>query len=208
MRILREPEHVELRLVPAADNVEAEAAPADVIGRDDLLRCEHLRKERHMHGAEHSEALGGGQQAARPGDRFKRATLEIGRTAIALPAPDRHHGFDAGRIRHLREPDIVLEGVLPAFRHCSRGTAARAVGAEDGQLEPITADHGGIALDLHNFALPPPLRPPPPSRGLYLRAPLLALLYPSVACLSSPSNSRAVPRSAWLRAALVGLHPS
>src|SRR5215813_11107267 len=68
MHVLLEPEHVELRLVPAADDVEAEAAAADVIRRDDLLRREHWRKERHMHGAEHGETLGGGQQAARPGD--------------------------------------------------------------------------------------------------------------------------------------------
>jgi hypothetical protein len=84
MRVLLEPEHVELRLVPAADEVEAEAAPADVISRDDLLRREHRWKERHMHGAEHGEALGGSQQAARPSDGLKRAALEIGRTAIAL----------------------------------------------------------------------------------------------------------------------------
>ena len=155
MRVLLEPEHIELILVPAADDVEAEAAAADVIGRDDLLRREHRRKERHMHGAEHGEACGGGQQAARPGDSLERAALEIGRAAIALPAPDRHHAFDAGRVRHLSEPDILIKGVLPALRHLGSGAAARAVGAEDGKLEPIAAEHGGIALDIHAFALNP-----------------------------------------------------
>src|SRR5262249_54671129 len=153
MHVLLEPEHVELRLVPAADDVEAEAAAADVIRRDDLLRREHWRKEWHMHGAEHGETLGGGQQAARPGDGFKRAGLEIGRTAIALPAPDRYQGFEAGGVGHLGEPDIVREGVLPALRHRRRGAATRAVGAKDRQLESIAAEHGGIALDLHAFAL-------------------------------------------------------
>src|SRR5438093_13215225 len=98
MPVLLEPKHVELCLVPAADDVEAEAATADVIGRDDLLRREHRRKDRHMHGAEHGEALGGGQQAARPGDGLERAALEIGLAAIALPAPDWHEAFDAGRV--------------------------------------------------------------------------------------------------------------
>src|SRR5262249_31551257 len=60
MHVLLEPEHVELLLVPAADDVEAKAAAAEVIGRDDLLRREQRRKDRYMHGAKHGEALGGG----------------------------------------------------------------------------------------------------------------------------------------------------
>src|SRR2546425_3721500 len=152
MDVLFEPEHVELRLVPAADDVEAEAAAANVIGRDDLLRRKHWRKERHMHGAKHGEALSGGQQAARPGHGLERAALEIGRAAIALPAPDRHQTFEAGRISHLGKPDVLLESVLPALRHGGRGTATRAIRAEDGKLEPIAAEHGGIALDIHTGA--------------------------------------------------------
>src|SRR2546427_5534885 len=156
MRVLREPEHVELCLVPTTDNVEAEAAPTDVIGRDDLLGREHRRKNRYMHGTKHGQALGGGEQAARPCDGLKRAALKISRTAIALPAPDRHHGFEAGGVGQLSEPDIVLEGVLPALRHRGRGAAARTVGAEDGKLEPVATKYGGIALDLHDVALTPP----------------------------------------------------
>src|SRR5262249_40977113 len=44
-----------------------------------------------------------------------------------------------------------------------------------------------------------------PSRGLHPRAPLMALLYPTLCRLSSPSDSRAAPRSALLRAVPVGL---
>jgi hypothetical protein len=43
-----------------------------------------------------------------------------------------------------------------------------------------------------------------PSRGLHPRAPL-PLLYPSLCRMSSPSNRRAVPRPAVLRAALAHL---
>src|SRR5438132_3192627 len=175
MPVLLEPKHVELCLVPAADDVEAEAATADVIGRDDLLRREHRRKNRYMHGAEHGEALGGGQQAARPGEGFECAALEISHAAIALPAPNRHQAFEAGRVCHLGEPDILREGVLPALRHRGRSAAARAVGAEDGKLEPVAADHGGIALDIHAFALTPAY-PRRPSRGLHSKAPLMAVL--------------------------------
>jgi len=128
-----------------------------------------------MHSAEYGEALGGTQQAARPGERLERAALEIRRAAIALPAPDRHYGFEASRVRHLSEPDILCEGVLPALRHRRRGAATRAVGAENGQLEPVAADHGGIALDIHDVALAP-AEPTSPVPGLHLRVPLLALL--------------------------------
>jgi hypothetical protein len=61
MGVLLQPEHLELHLIPATDNIEAEAALTDVIRRDDLFRCQHRGKHRHMHGAEHGEALGGSQ---------------------------------------------------------------------------------------------------------------------------------------------------
>jgi hypothetical protein len=191
MRVLLEPEHIELCLVPAADEVEAEAAPTDVIGRDDLLRREYRRKERHMHSTEHSEALGGGQQATGPGDGLKRAALEIGCTAIALPPPDRHQAFEAGRVYHLGEPNILREGVLPALRHCGRGAAARAVGVEDGKLEPIAAKHGRIALDIHECALTSRLSPlpvPRPAPQGTPECPTLAQLGPPV---QLPSTKRA-----------------
>src|SRR4029453_3456822 len=149
MPILFDPEHVELRLVPAADNVKAEATAADVIGCDDLFRREYRWKERHMHSTKHSETLGSSQEAARPGKGLERAALEIGHAAIALPTPDRHQAFEAGGVRHLGEPDIVLEGVLPALRHRGCSAATRAVGAEDAKFEPIATDHGGIALNIH-----------------------------------------------------------
>src|SRR5439155_22041597 len=66
-----------------------------------------------------------------------------------------HHAFDAGRVRHLGEPDILLEGILPALRHLGSGAVARAIGSEDGKLEPVAAEHGGIALDIHAVALTP-----------------------------------------------------
>ena len=55
---LLDAEHLELALVPADDDVEAEAALADVIGGDHLLGCDHGIEERRMHGAEHRDALG------------------------------------------------------------------------------------------------------------------------------------------------------
>src|SRR5439155_19111711 len=68
VRILLEPEHVELVLVPAADDVEAEAALTDVVGGHDLLRRQDRWKDRHVDGAEDGEVPRRGEQPARPGD--------------------------------------------------------------------------------------------------------------------------------------------
>jgi hypothetical protein len=101
-------EHLELALVPAGDDVEAEAALADVVGGDALLGGDDRMKQRRMHGAEHGDALGRGEQAGRPGDGLERLAVQVGVAAVALPAPDRQQEVDAGGVAHAGEREAVL----------------------------------------------------------------------------------------------------
>jgi hypothetical protein len=89
-------------LIPADDDVEAEAALADVIGGDHLLGGDHRIKDRGVHGTEYSDALGKREQPGCPGDRFERRALIIGLTAITLPSADRQQKVDAGLVGHQR----------------------------------------------------------------------------------------------------------
>ena len=74
-----EPEHLELALVPTDDEIEAKAAAADVVCGHDLLGGDHgVETDRRMHGAEHGDAPGRGQQARRPGERLQGGALVIG----------------------------------------------------------------------------------------------------------------------------------
>jgi hypothetical protein len=81
----------ELALVPADDDVDADAAFADVIRGDEFLGRDQRMKQWRVNGAEHRHALGGGEEANRPGDGFERTAVKIGVAAIALPARDRQH---------------------------------------------------------------------------------------------------------------------
>ena len=95
MRALLDTEHVELALVPADHDIQPKAALADVIGRDHFLGCDHRIENRRVDRAEHSDALGDGEEPCRPGDRFERRSLIIGGPAISLPAADRQQKIDA-----------------------------------------------------------------------------------------------------------------
>ena len=61
-------EHLELALVPAAHDVQAEAAVADMVGGHDLLGRDQRREQRRVDRPEHGDALGRGQQPGGPGD--------------------------------------------------------------------------------------------------------------------------------------------
>ena len=153
---LRDAEHLELTLVPADHEVDAEAALADVVGGDELLGGDQGMKQRRVHRAEHGDALGGGQEAAGPGHGFERRAVKVGVAAIALPAADRQHEVDAGLVRHARELQAIRPAGRPPLRHLGGRAARRAVGAEDADLQRVgvvhrravgqrssTAQHGG-----------------------------------------------------------------
>ena len=134
-------EHLELALVPAGDDVEAEAAVADVVGGDALLGGDDRMEQRRVHGAEHGDALGLGEQPGGPGHRLQRLAVQIGVAAVALPAADRQHEVDAGGVRHAGEREAVRPARRPALRHLGGRAAGRAVGAEQADLERVGVVH-------------------------------------------------------------------
>ncbi len=64
MIALLDAEHLELALVPADDDVQAEPPLADMIGGDHFLGGDHGVEQRRMHGAEHGDVFG--RLASRP----------------------------------------------------------------------------------------------------------------------------------------------
>src|SRR5579862_512518 len=92
-----------------------------------------------MHGAEHDQPPGGSEEPRRPGHGLERRALVIGVAAIALPAPDRQHEFEARRIGHPRQPQAIGPAAAPAFGDLGDGAAGGAVGAEEPEFEAIMA---------------------------------------------------------------------
>ena len=86
---LLDSEHIKLVFVPTHDDVEAEPALPDVIGRHELLRRHNRMHERRMHGSKHRDAFRRRQQTGGPSHRLVSRALIIGVAAIALPATDR-----------------------------------------------------------------------------------------------------------------------
>src|SRR2546425_5429691 len=160
--LLGHPEHLELVLVPATDDVHAEASPANVVPRGHLLG----RHERMMQGnvdrAEHVQAPRRGQQATRPGNRFEAGPVGVGLASVALPPRDGHHALDPDLVRHLRQPEVVLPARLPALGERGIRSPARAIGAEEPEPEAIAVLENRIALSHPRFLLPAaPLYPIP-----------------------------------------------
>ena len=141
MLALRDAEHLELVLVPADHDVEPEAALADLVGGDELLGRDDRMEQRRVHGAEHDQPLGRGQQPGRPGDGLQRRAHVVGVAAVALPAPDRQHELDAGLVGHAGEREVVLPVAGPALRHHGDRAAGRAVRAEQADLERVVGVH-------------------------------------------------------------------
>jgi hypothetical protein len=139
-------------LVPAAYDVEPEAAFADVVGGDEFLGGDEGRDQRRVHRAEHGQPLGIGGQPAGPGDGLEGGALVIGVAAIALPSADRQHELDAGGVRHPRQVQAIRPAAQPAFRHRRHRPAGRAVGAEQPELQPVATAHRG-AFGLSDRAL-------------------------------------------------------
>src|ERR1700683_5574020 len=104
---LLDSEHVEFAFVPSAHDIHAHAALANMVGGDELLGGDQRMKQRRMHGAEHRNALGGAEEADRPGNGLQRGAMKIGLAAVALPARNRQQEVGARlRRRAAPTPDI------------------------------------------------------------------------------------------------------
>ena len=143
VRALLDAEHVELALIPADHDVESEPAFA---GGDHFLRRNDRIENRRVDGTEYCDALGGGEQRRRPGDRFERRALIIGGPAVTLPPADGQQKIDTGLVRHQRQFFIVRPAPRPAFGNERHGAAGGAIGAEQADLQLVAAVHGAARV--------------------------------------------------------------
>ena len=137
----RNAEHAELVLVPAANDIQSEAAIADMIAGGDLLGGEDRIDQSHMQGGKGDDVFGRRQQPAGPNQGFERRAVMIGLAAIAGPAAKGQHELKPRRVGHLRDLDIVFPSRLPTLRHRRAGNAAGTVGGKYADLELVAVRH-------------------------------------------------------------------
>ena len=136
-----EAKHLVFGLIPAAHDVETEAARRDVIDGCELLRRDQRMNKRGVGSREHRDALGLRKQAGCPCDGFERIALEIGIAAVTGPARDRQYKLDPRRVGCLREREIIFPARVPALGHRGDRHAARAVRGKDPELESVAIEH-------------------------------------------------------------------
>ena len=118
---LRHAEHLEFALVPAGDDVQPEAALADMIGGDHFFGGDQGMEQRRVHGAEDRDPLRRRQETAGPGDGLERRAVKVARAAIAFPAADRQKKIDSRLVGDARHLQTIGPAREPAFRHQRSG---------------------------------------------------------------------------------------
>ncbi|ESW92444.1 hypothetical protein X770_05820 [Mesorhizobium sp. LSJC269B00] len=144
----RRAEHAEFLRVPAADDVQAGAALADMVDSCQRLGGIERMHQRHMHGHEQADLLGGHRQSCCPGEGLERPFAHLVAAAKATPARDRKHKFQPGAVGDLRRRQIVLPACRPAFRHIGDGQTAIGIGRKDAELQFVRAVQG-MRFDHH-----------------------------------------------------------
>src|SRR5947208_146085 len=104
---LRHAEHLEFPLIPADDEIDAEASLADVVGGHEFLGRDQRVEQGRVHRAEYGHALRRREEADRPGHGLQCAAVEIRVAAVALPATDRQNELDAALFPNAREAQAV-----------------------------------------------------------------------------------------------------
>ncbi len=174
---LRLAEHLDLGLVPAGDDVEAEAAVGEMIDGGRLLRRHHRMHGRDMRGREDAGPRGRGADAGCPGERLEALSVEIGDAAEALPAPDRHQRLEAHLVTHFRERERARPFRFEHAVDLGDGAAARKIAGERAELELAIVEQRILALaqligaGIHGF---PPCRCDRNGGPFLLRTPLIA----------------------------------
>src|SRR5581483_2561248 len=139
-------EHLELVLVPAADEVEPEPAAGEevdgrhLLGRDD--RVDHRRVDRPEDGAARRVR----EHPGRPRDRLERGAVEVGGAAVAAPATDREDELESRLVDEPGDGEVVLPGRLPRARRGRDREAAAAVRGEEAELQPVGVRHRAGSL--------------------------------------------------------------
>jgi len=90
----RRAEHLDLRPVPAGDDVEREAAAGDMVDGRRLLGRHHRVDGRYMRGGEDAGIMGRGAHRRSPGKALEARAIEVGDAAETVPAADRHQSFE------------------------------------------------------------------------------------------------------------------
>ena len=142
MRVLLEPEHVELVLVPSAHDVEADATVRNMINCRNRLGNESRRGQRHVDGGEKTNPLCQGADRSAVGQRLERTAEIISFTAEPSPFRHRQNEVDAGLIRHHAGLDDVIPFAAPTFGRLADSKAAVAIGIEQAELELVRAENG------------------------------------------------------------------
>ena len=138
----RDAEHVHLRHEPAGDEIEREAAAADVIDGRGLLGGEQGMHGRNVRSGEHARIGGRLGEAGGPGEHLKAFAVEIGLAAKTFPAPDRHNGFE---LHFIREAGKLFGRRPLGFEqatHFRNRAAAGEVGGERAELERGIIEEG------------------------------------------------------------------
>ena len=117
MVTLRHAEHLKLALVPAGDDVQAEAALADMIGGDHFLGGDQGMEQRRVHGAEDRDPLCCRKQTAGPGDGLECRAVKVAWAAVAFPAADRQKKIDPGLVGNVRHLETIGPARQPALRY-------------------------------------------------------------------------------------------
>ena len=107
--------HAEFNRVPARDNVEAEAAVADMVSRHHLLGGKDGIAESHMQRAECGDLLRGGEKPAGPGEGFESCALRVALALIAMPAANWQEKFQPSFIGETGGFDIIVPAGIPAL---------------------------------------------------------------------------------------------
>ena len=135
----RRAEHFKLRLEPAADDVQGEAAARNMIDGGALFGGDDGMNGRHMAGGENRAVACGGADASRPGEGFITGAVEIGFSAKTPPARHRHQGLEARRIGCAREVQHIVPGGMEHAVNGRDGAGAVHIQAEGSDLEAVFA---------------------------------------------------------------------
>jgi hypothetical protein len=131
----RRAEHLDFRPIPAGDDIDGEAAVADVIDGGRLLGRHHRMDRRHVRGREDAGIVRGGAHASGPGEALEAGAVEVGLAAEAVPTADRHQRLEFHLFRNLRQRKRARPVDAQDAVDRRDGAAAIEIGAEGPELE-------------------------------------------------------------------------
>ena len=133
-------EHVELVLKPTAHDIEREPPVRNVIDGRGHLRDHKWMHQRHVAGCKHGDGFGQCAECGGPGKTLERRAVEIRRSAVTAPAPDRQQCFHTRAVDCLRDFDGVGPIEFPGFRHHSDGRTMAAIECHNTEFHAVATE--------------------------------------------------------------------